>query len=456
MSPNGKRVLYVSNVAGPFQVWVMRADGSGQHRVVKDPEHDAFVPRWSPDGTHLLFTRCSLPFGFTRVHDRHRRPGRQRPARHHRRPLGRLQRRLFTGRVEDRVLRRSQRVDVGDLPQAGRKRERAPADRRDPGGLLARLPARRAADRIRRQRRPADDQPVDDAPGRHAAAPDHPHHRPDKNLGFARYAPDGTHLVADYFDGSTDWLVTMNLDGSGLTKIVNNGDADASDPRRLGGVVMMHRMRVLVAVCAAALTALVFSPAASATAGDGLLAFDDFNTGQIYTVTQSGTHVTQLTHVTGDSFALEARWSPNGRRIAFVIIANGLPTGSTRWPRTAATSTSCGTTVLRWTNESPDYFPGGNRFVFSRCHLDNSGCVLATVGINGTGLRTLTSSRFEVYDVSATVSPDGGRIAFTRFNADGVHSQVWVMKSDGSGAHAVTAACARGDSAVAGPRTAPS
>jgi Tol biopolymer transport system component len=206
---------------------------------------------------------------------------------------------------------------------------------------------------------------------------------------------------------------------------------------------MMRPIRTLAAVCAAVLTALLFSPAASATASDGLLVLDDFTTGQIYTVTQSGTNVTQLTHATGGSFALEARWSPNGRRIAFVIISNGLPRIYTM------AADGSGQHKLRddspaWTNESPDYFPGGNRFVFSRCHTDNSGCVLATVALNGTGLRTLTSPGFEVYDVAATVSPDGSRIAFTRFNADGVHSRVWVMKADGSGAHPVTAPALEG------------
>jgi Tol biopolymer transport system component len=63
-SPSGRRIAYVSNAGGPFQVWVMRADGSNQHQLVRDPGHDAFLPRWSPDGRHLVFTRCTQPFGF--------------------------------------------------------------------------------------------------------------------------------------------------------------------------------------------------------------------------------------------------------------------------------------------------------------------------------------------------------------------------------------------------------
>jgi TolB protein len=67
-SPDGARILYVSNATGRFQVWVMRADGSGQRRLVADPRFDAFVPRWSPDGRQLVFTRCETLGGITDCH----------------------------------------------------------------------------------------------------------------------------------------------------------------------------------------------------------------------------------------------------------------------------------------------------------------------------------------------------------------------------------------------------
>src|SRR5690348_10580356 len=55
-SPNGRRIAYVSNATGRFQVWVMSASGAHQHRLVVDPRRDAFLPRWAPDGKHLVFT----------------------------------------------------------------------------------------------------------------------------------------------------------------------------------------------------------------------------------------------------------------------------------------------------------------------------------------------------------------------------------------------------------------
>jgi Tol biopolymer transport system component len=63
-SPGGRRIVYVSNATGRFQVWVMSASGAHQHRLVVDPRRNAFLPSWAPDGKHIVFTRCHKPFGF--------------------------------------------------------------------------------------------------------------------------------------------------------------------------------------------------------------------------------------------------------------------------------------------------------------------------------------------------------------------------------------------------------
>lgn len=198
-------------------------------------------------------------------------------------------------------------------------------------------------------------------------------------------------------------------------------------------------MKRVVVAMVAALAALLGMPAPASTAAaiDGYLAVDDGNTGQIYTLTQLGTNLTQVSHVPGDAFAIAPRWSPDGRRIAFVVVANGLDR--------IYTMAANGSDVHKvrndnaaWNNDAPDYFPDGAHIVFARCHVTGAGCVLASVNVDGTGLQTLTASRFEVYDVSPAVSPDGAHIAFVRFNADGVHAQIWVMNADGSDAHAVT------------------
>lgn len=63
-SPNGRRIVYISNVSGNFAIWVMDADGSHQHRLLGTPGFDYFGPRFSPDGSQLVFTRCNVAPGF--------------------------------------------------------------------------------------------------------------------------------------------------------------------------------------------------------------------------------------------------------------------------------------------------------------------------------------------------------------------------------------------------------
>jgi Tol biopolymer transport system component len=62
-SPEGSRIVYVSNVRGDLELWVMAAGGSGQHPLTSDPGFAHFEPSWSPDGRRIVFSdNCCLPF----------------------------------------------------------------------------------------------------------------------------------------------------------------------------------------------------------------------------------------------------------------------------------------------------------------------------------------------------------------------------------------------------------
>jgi Tol biopolymer transport system component len=60
-SPDGRRIVYQSDPAGEYDLWVMNGDGSGQHRLLRDPGWDDEQPSWSPDGRRIVFARCG-PF----------------------------------------------------------------------------------------------------------------------------------------------------------------------------------------------------------------------------------------------------------------------------------------------------------------------------------------------------------------------------------------------------------
>lgn len=69
VSPDGRRIVYLSTASGRTGVWMMRFDGSNQHRVFGAPNVDYFEPRWSPDGSRLAVSRCDVRFGFAAACD---------------------------------------------------------------------------------------------------------------------------------------------------------------------------------------------------------------------------------------------------------------------------------------------------------------------------------------------------------------------------------------------------
>jgi Tol biopolymer transport system component len=58
-SPDGRQIAFDRFPPdAPAQIWVMNADGSGQHRLLADPSYDDFIPSFSPDGRFVVFARC--------------------------------------------------------------------------------------------------------------------------------------------------------------------------------------------------------------------------------------------------------------------------------------------------------------------------------------------------------------------------------------------------------------
>jgi TolB protein len=56
VSPDGRQVLFTRIDPGRFeQIFVMNVDGTHTRRISRGDYYD-FLPRWSPDGTHIAFT----------------------------------------------------------------------------------------------------------------------------------------------------------------------------------------------------------------------------------------------------------------------------------------------------------------------------------------------------------------------------------------------------------------
>ncbi len=54
VSPDGKRIAYMSRVSGYWQVYLINTDGSGRHPLTDDWYWNG-LPTWSPDGKYLAF-----------------------------------------------------------------------------------------------------------------------------------------------------------------------------------------------------------------------------------------------------------------------------------------------------------------------------------------------------------------------------------------------------------------
>lgn len=172
------------------------------------------------------------------------------------------------------------------------------------------------------------------------------------------------------------------------------------------------------------------------------IAFADFVSGQIYLVNPDGSGLRQLTHTSRKLQARDPAFSPNGRRLIFGL---GDQAQSRIWIMHADGSHQhqLARDATGFRDSTPHYTPSGNTIVFSRCGPPpNDECAIWRVQADGTHMHALTPfvtmGVHQHTDFFPAVSPNGKWIAFTRFDADGIAAQLYVMRADGRDLRAVT------------------
>ena len=211
-----------------------------------------------------------------------------------------------------------------------------------------------------------------------------------------------------------------------------------------------RRVAFLVPLATAAAAAALALGAATAGAtfpgANGRIAFSDYVSGQIHAVNPDGSKLRQLTHTKPSRGADFPSWSPNGKKILFTRFRNDLPdTDNSRvWIMNAdgTNKRKLAGDVNGFRDYTPKFTPDAAQIVFTRCQPDDGVCAIWKMRADGTHKRALTpyvhGPTDEAIDFGLSVSPEGQRIVFTRFAADGFAARLFVMCADGSHAHAVT------------------
>jgi Tol biopolymer transport system component len=206
----------------------------------------------------------------------------------------------------------------------------------------------------------------------------------------------------------------------------------------------MSRLQ-LTATLAGALVLILATPADATYPGDnGRIAYGNFITGQIYTISPDGTDRLQVTAVGPTHFADGPSWSPDGQSIAF----------EKHTPRPASDVSDiwimdadgdhperiAGHGKLRY--YTPAFSPDGTRIVFTRCKPGDGVCAIWDMAADGSDERALTpyvhDTTNEAVDFHPVYAPDGNTIVFDRFYSDGELSRLFTMDADGDNEEPLT------------------
>jgi Tol biopolymer transport system component len=207
-------------------------------------------------------------------------------------------------------------------------------------------------------------------------------------------------------------------------------------------VIKLRRLWPLAPLALVAALLLAGSARATFPAVNGKIAFWDFKSGQVYTVNPDGSGLRKLTHTRRGFQAQFPDFAPDGRHLVFSVGDNHHPTRIWIANADGSRQHQLAADARGFRDLFPRYTVHGRTIVFSRCLPNDGDCAIWTMRADGTHLHALTpyvtSGVDQHNDFGSAVSPNGERIAFTRFEANGIAAQVFVMNADGSHPRAIT------------------
>ncbi len=238
-----------------------------------------------------------------------------------------------------------------------------------------------------------------------------------------RWSPDGTMLLfMGEGRGREAGVYTIHADGSGLRLVT----ADVEDY----AVDWLPRSAGIPAGSPVPSAASTPSPTVSPQLVPGLIAFT--SRGEILTMRSDGSDIRQLTKNPGNpDFAIA--WSPDGTKIAFASYRPGDP-NTELYVMNADGSGQRRLTDFRDGASMPTWSPDGGWIAF---HAEIRGLDdgIFFIHPDGSGLRRITVTRNG--DWNPAWSPDGTEIAFSR-EVTGGSFAIFLMRPDGSGIHQLT------------------
>ena len=178
----------------------------------------------------------------------------------------------------------------------------------------------------------------------------------------------------------------------------------------------------------------------------GKVRSDQIQHSELWVMNADGTHPRPLTHITlqhpYSADVGNAMWSPDGRRLVFEVHTSPLGKPAGRYALFIVGANGAGLhRITPWNlnaGDHPDWSPDGSRILFRTSPgPDELIGTLYTIHPTGTGLRQITHYPRATSILSASFSPDGRSITFSKSGVGG-QPDVFTMGVDGTGATPVT------------------